>query len=260
MAHAFHGHVHAVVYGRVYDPSVWFYFPVTLAIKLPDATLLALVVVPLLRWRVLANPAVAVVTVLLLFSLTMKVQIGIRLVFPLVAFLALWLAVAATRPHPGLGVRGRRLAVGLLILATAYSAVEAVRAWPDGLRYANRLHGGPDAMALQLADSNADWGQGLPELRAWWEHSGRPPLVVWYYGTDPQLKRQPVPSVSLHDWPDPSAAEVRRRVGDAYFAVTFTFLVCSGDTRPAAQETAAWLRSLTPVARTRTAFIYRLPP
>jgi len=153
----------------------------------------------------------------------------------------------------------RKLAVACAGCAIVYSGIEAISVWPDGIRYVNRVSGGPDQGASILADSNYDWGQGLSELDEWWHQSGEPHLRIWYYGTDPRRWEPRFHPLLVHSLPDSSISSVQREVGDAYFAVSVTLLHDCPDRRPATLETITWLKSLVPVARTRTAFIYKLP-
>ncbi len=254
--HGMKGHDSAFVLGDYYPTSVWFYFPVTLAVKLPDSTLALLLLAALFRrlgWR---SPAVWAALVLLLFSLTTRVQIGIRIVFPLVAFLliALGVALAPTGESP----TRRRLGWIAGFAAMVYSAALCVNCWPDGIRFTNRVWGGSDRGAALLADSNYDWGQGLPDLKRWWSANGEPLLFVWFYGSDPQQLLSPFHRLPLNEMQWNSEAVVRGTVGDGYLAVSVSLLNACPDRRPQTLETIAWLKSLTPVARTRTAFIYKL--
>jgi hypothetical protein len=246
-----------VVYGQTFGGPVWFYFPASLLIKLPDATLLAVLVLALVRPRGVWHAGGWVTLALLLFSLTTKVQIGLRLVFPVVVFLLVTLASGAVREVATPDRWRRRIATAAVVLAVVYAAVSAVLVWPDGIRHVNRLHGGPDRGAELLSDSNHDWGQGLPELREWWATHGEPPLHVWYFGFDPACHHPPFINLAIHTLSDRSPAEVRRRVGSGYLAVSTTLLHVTPDRRPETDETRRWLRSLTPVARTRTMYIYR---
>ncbi|MFO0848850.1 MAG: hypothetical protein U0871_09895 [Gemmataceae bacterium] len=72
--------------------------------------------------------------VLLLFSLNTRVQIGVRLVFPLVMFLLVALAAASQK-----GLLTRLLAWA----AVGWTAWVSVGVWPDGVRHVNRLRGDP---------------------------------------------------------------------------------------------------------------------
>src|SRR5262249_54850617 len=91
--HNIHGHG-AYLLGHTDTRALWYYFPVVLTIKLSTALLLTVVVVAGLRLRALANWAMMTALVLLGFSLTWRVQIGIRLVLPLVAIAIVGLAGA----------------------------------------------------------------------------------------------------------------------------------------------------------------------
>src|SRR5262249_24332446 len=76
--------------------------------------------------------------------------------------------------------------------AVLWSAGSALAVWPDGLRYVNRLWGGPDEGYRLVSDSNYDWGQGLKELAAWQRRQGVPELDVWDFGADPAVRRPPL--------------------------------------------------------------------
>ncbi len=185
----------------------------------------------------------------LLFSLTCRVQIGVRLVFPLVAFLVLAVSGAVSSSS-------RRRWFGWL--AVAASAVVAIFAAPHGLRYQNQLWGGASRAGDNLTDSNCDWGQGVPELREWWRTAGEPPLTVWYYGTDPNAFRPPFHAVPLHVLPDRSPEFVTRTSAGGYFAVGRTFLTACPDRRPDMLALIDWLKGQQPVAEVGCFVVYLL--
>ncbi len=68
--------------GEVRPRAIWYYFPVALSIKMTLAALLLPLVVAAIRPRALRNWAVVAALVLLLFSLTSRVQIGVRMLLP----------------------------------------------------------------------------------------------------------------------------------------------------------------------------------
>lgn len=252
--HNVRGHHGAFVAGGWHRRAVWYYFPVALSIKLPDPTLLLLGVLLLARPRALLNPAGWAALALLAFSLNARVQIGVRLVFPLVAFLVVALAVAAAAPGPR-----RRFTLTAGLLALAASIAVAAAAWPDGLRYINRLWGGTARGPDLLADSNYDWGQSLPELKAWMAANEPPPVYVWYYGGDWAVMRPPFRVLMVHQMPEVTPEKVRQAVGDGYLAVSVSLLSACPDRRPELLAVIDWLKSLEPVDRTPTFVIYRLP-
>ena len=107
-----------------------------------------------------------------------RVDMGVRVVLPAVPFLYL-LASGLAAPSC---CRFARLAV--LAACLAWCAGAAERASPYEVAYFNELAGGPVAGAKHLADSNLDWGQGLPALKEWMDREGVDAVYLAYFGTD----------------------------------------------------------------------------
>ena len=55
---------------------------------------------------------------------------------------------------------------------------------PNEIAYFNELAGGPVGGAKHLADSNLDWGQGLPALKEWMDREGVDRVYLAFFGTD----------------------------------------------------------------------------
>lgn len=236
------------VLGITHPRAVWYYFPVALAIKLGLPVLALLAGLAVFRRRALGNGLLAAAALLLLFSVTYRVQIGVRLVLPLVGLLMTGLAVAAVTAFPE---RSRIF----LFAAPALLALESASAFPDALRFTNALWGGMETGHLRLSDSNADWGQGLPALAAWAENRGVARLDVWYFGTDPRIDRPPFRMVRLHEAPGPRLADALPMVSSRYLAVGTTVLWGSYlDAK--GRAVAAELRAVPPAARASTFLIY----
>jgi hypothetical protein len=242
--------------GVRYPRAVWYYFPVALSIKLsvPALALAALLVVA--RPRSLWHPLGLATLLFLLFSLNCRVQIGIRLVFPLVVILLVTLAVGAARASEAWSNRGKGILLTVLVVALAYPAYTA---WPDGLRYANELWGGPDNTHLYLADSNSDWGQGAKDLDRWTEAHGLPKAKVWYYGMDPVIASDPERLLALHDFRNyniESPGDTWKYVRGTVVAVGTTLL--HGD--PAITRTmpnvVEFFRGQQPIGHSRNFYIY----
>lgn len=153
--------------GRPGNHGWWYYFPVALAVKTPIPLLLlaavgAAEVIRGLRdrrdWRA-AVPLVAAIAMLAV-AMSVRVDLGVRLVLPLYPLLAIVAAQGALR----LWQRSTRLApraalAGLMV----WTVIGAVRSYPDYLSYFNVLAGAhPERI---LVDSNLDWGQDLYRLR-----------------------------------------------------------------------------------------------
>ena len=181
-------------------------------------------------------------------------QIGVRLVFPLVVFLAISLAAAWPPTRQGVGVR---------LLTLLLIGVETLNAGAGRLPFANALWGGPSRAHEILADSNADWGQGLPDLAAWRDQQAIPdgvPLYVWYYGADPAILLHPFQVKMVHTWPDPTPERLTRETANGYLAVSLSLLDASPDRRPRTVALTEWLKSQPVVGQTDCFRVYRLTP
>src|SRR5262249_17230155 len=151
----------------------WFYFPLTLAIKLTVAWLGLIALLLLWQPRAMANWPCMTAAVLLLLSTTFKVQLGVRYLLPLYALVAVGLAVAAVATVPAAAPAWpRRAAVAAVAGALVWSTVASVRVWPDGLAYVNELWGGTAEGYRLVGDSNYDWGQGVKQLARWQAQHG----------------------------------------------------------------------------------------
>jgi len=235
------------VLGQYHTRAVWYYFPVVFAMKLPEVVLVGLVPAAFLQRR---SELVRLIVALGLFSLLCRVQIGLRLLFPLVVLISLLMAVSIANAK-----RWQVLASAILLIGVAWS----MASWhPHGLMHRNRFWGAPEASAEQLADSNADWGQGLPELRDWHEANGRPPMTVWYGGADPAILSHPFRIVQLNQHPVPSLDVLKRATQQGgVFALSANLRIACPDRRPETLAVLDELNAMTPIARTRTFWIYR---
>jgi hypothetical protein len=253
--HNFRGHPSNTL-GEWYPRSIWFHFPVLLTIKLTLVTLGLTVGLLVTRLRSLWTPLGLAALLLLLFSLNCRVQIGVRLVFPLVAFILLTLAVGLTRATASWSGRRRTAALAALSLACVYPAATI---WPDGLRYANELWGGPEKATPLLADANYDWGQGLKDLDQWTAEHGLPTTRVWYYGMDPVMGTGNPRLMRLHDkdeWPARTPADVANHVRGKVVAVGNSLRYGYPGLTPQMPVVLEFFRGQEPVGRTRTFLVY----
>jgi hypothetical protein len=121
-----------------------------------------------------------------------RVDLGIRVVLPVLPFLYVLAA--------GLACAGCCRVAGRVLLAAcvAWCALSASRGDPFPLSYFNELAGGPRGALRFVADSNIDWGQGLPELKKYLDATGTGPVYLSYFGTDrPEahgIRFQPLPT------------------------------------------------------------------
>jgi hypothetical protein len=164
----------------------WYYFPIALLVKTPVPLLIlgvvgAAAVMHSLRRRRRWQDAVPLLSAatMILISLAVKVDIGVRLILPVFPLLAIVGAQGVSdmlRRNASLATRGFAGA------ALAIAAVIPVLSHPDHLAYFNLLAG--NAPARILVDSNLDWGQDLYRLRDTIAARGINDTVrVAYFGT-----------------------------------------------------------------------------
>jgi hypothetical protein len=243
------------------DPrAVWYYFPVLLTIKLSLPLLAAPGVVALVNRRSLVNWACAAAAVLLVFSVFCRVQIGIRLLLPLVALTIVGLGAGAVQAWQSAGTVGKRGLAAVVTLGLVWTAGSAAWVWPDGLCYTNEFWGGTSRGYLCASEANYDWGQGLKELERWRRETHVGDLDVWYFGTDPELKRLPMRPLPLHTIPAATTDEVLDRLRGKRLAVGTTLLYGVMPTSASHQAALDLLRSCRPVDRTATFLIYDFTP
>jgi hypothetical protein len=167
--------------GISYTGTRWWFWPVSLVIKFPAATL-ALLVAGALAWywtdraaRQRALLAVGMLAApLAVFTIASPLNIGVRLLLPVIA---LWAAaasavvpvVAALRPP------ARRAAGAAVAALLAAGATTTALSFPGSLAWTAPPFTPGYAAAT---DSNIDWGQGLYALQAW--SPGRHPWVSYF--------------------------------------------------------------------------------
>jgi hypothetical protein len=235
--------------------ALWYYFPVVLTIKLSVPALLGITWLLLFRARALANWAMLSAGALLLFSLTCRVQLGIRIILPLVALALVGLAAAAVQFVRDCSSRWRQLGAAGLTVAVAWTAGAAFMVWPNGLCYVNELWGGTASGYRLVSESNYDWGQGLKELARWRDAHAVCNLDVWYYGTDPSYQRFAFGDTDWHGLASTDGSEILTRERGHWLAVSTTVLYGYQITE-ADRHATAYLRSRCPAARTATFLIY----
>jgi dolichyl-phosphate-mannose-protein mannosyltransferase len=274
LKHNVRGHG-AFLLGRVYPRAIWYYFPVVFAIKASGGALVALAVAAgaVVARRATANPALVAAALMLAVSPLFRVQTGIRMILPVVAFAIVGASAAIAQvARDGRPSIRRSMQIGALALVV-WSALSVARAWPDAIRFANAFAGGTDHAYRLVSDSNYDWGQGLPELARRLE--GRPPPLVWYWGSDPATRQGPWQALDVRSLARATADDLRRLLDERDLAVGATMLegtVLAAGSRIApedreAQQTAERLRTILRgrswAWRTRTFFVYessRNPP
>jgi hypothetical protein len=194
-----HGDGVAYLLGEI-SPRGWIhYFLIALVVKLPLGLIVAVSVstVSLLDRRLHASiqprELFLIIPQLVFFFLASwsRVNVGVRAVLPLFPFLYLLAS--------GLAATGSWWVMwrSILVVSLTWCGVTAWQASPYEISYFNELVGSPTKGMHYLADSNLDWGQGLPALKEWMKNAGVEIVYLAYFGTDrPEtygIRYQPLP-------------------------------------------------------------------
>ena len=206
--------------GQRRHTGVWYFFPVTLAVKTPLAMLLMLLWAPWLvrvRGRAGVATAVAFSAGILLFAMTSRINIGVRHVLPVYVGFAIvcGAAVAGVLQQPSDQepsdhqssdkVKPRRWQpVQFTMLALLMWHV-ASGAWqhPDYLPYTNEIAGNhPEDF---VGDSDLDWGQDMKRLGEYFARIGVSEVTFRPYNiTYVTMGGPPLPRMLPGEWDHPS--------------------------------------------------------
>lgn len=182
----------AFLLGQRSTKGWWYYFPVAFALKTPLPALAALI------WAWASNawrrpcraewPLLLVPALYFALSMGSVLNIGYRHLLPILPFL--WTYVGRVIPQSGGGPRLRRQGWARLSMAVLalWLGVGTLRLAPNYLAFFNELAGGPDGGWRYLVDSNLDWGQELPSIKAYLDRE-EPARVhlSWFGSTYPHL-------------------------------------------------------------------------
>ena len=176
----------AFFFGEYSWHNWWGYFPLAFLIKTPVGTLV-LVTISLVFYRS-GSPLgyrqalflVLPVTLIFLAMTQAKTNIGLRHILPVYPFLFVLASRTAT-----LRLRRPSLALLLIGIPLACTAISSLRIAPHQLAYFNESVGGPEQGYRYLSDSNLDWGQDLKGLKAYIEREKLPIIYLSYFGTAP---------------------------------------------------------------------------
>jgi 4-amino-4-deoxy-L-arabinose transferase-like glycosyltransferase len=123
-------------------------------------------------------------------SISSHLNIGQRHLMPVYPVLFILAGVLGRAFEKPLGAR-----TVLVCFLIVWHAAESLAIYPHYLAYFNELAGGPEGGRSRLVDSNLDWGQDLPGLRAWLDRNRKPGEAVYlaYFGTgEPHYYHLPV--------------------------------------------------------------------
>ena len=109
-----------------------------------------------------------------------------------------------------------------------------------------------------MSDSNLDWGQGIPDLKAWHAANGEPMTWVWYFGTDPAVGAPPFQQFQLEQQKPEltTPEELRKAIGPRVLAVGWTVITLHPDGPPPKVMALKYLKTRRPLAHTATFVLY----
>lgn len=230
------GHV-AYLLGEQRSQGWWYYFPIALAVKTPlpiIGLVLLLVALGIRSPRSLTQPRhyllYAPILLYLLWSLTSRINIGVRHVIPMIPLTII--AVASLVPS------ARRTWQKLVLVGlTAAMPVIAIAAWPNTIGYFNAFAGGTTGGHRIILDSNLDWNQDLWRLRDYLQVRSLPPAMIALFGS--------VPTEVVHPHPEriPTDSDVAANGRPRGLVIISKGILYSVD------MPFVWLRNLQPTGR-----------
>lgn len=254
MAHAVEGH-RAYLLGGLSDTGWRTYYLVAFAVKNTPGFLLALAMAVAVAVKTRAWRGVgwhwAIPAVLVFAAVSMgRIDIGERYILPVHPYLIL--LAAASVPRILIWRRGPWVLGVVLALHAVPSLLVAPRGY---LTYFNTLAGGAGEGHRVLADSNLDWGQDLPRLKAWMERQGIDEIQLAYHGSDDpeRLGLRALDLPGVHLYPGRPAAHPFEGI----VAVSPNLLL--GIVDPKGPNPYPALRRRRPDDRAGIFFIYRMP-
>ncbi len=201
--HNAEGHA-SYILGQRHHLGVWYFFPVTLAVKTPLAML------PLVCWslwaawhkRLRVAAPLAYCAVILVIAMSSRINLGVRHVLPIYVGLAVIGGVASAallRRSPGRWA-GRWLIVRVAVLFALFGwqVVSGALAHPDYLSYTNEItRGRPEAF---VAESDLDWGQDMHRVGDFLEKAGATEVAFTPYNVTYLQAGHAFPKVTYSDW------------------------------------------------------------
>jgi 4-amino-4-deoxy-L-arabinose transferase-like glycosyltransferase len=163
----------AYFFGKIYPHGTWLYFPGVIAIKstLPFLLLLLLTAALIAMRRFHCWREILFLTIppaiYLAIAMSSQMNIGVRHILPMYAFLYVLVAGAAS-----ILIRRNKRWLYVVFVLLFWQAFSALHVFPTYMAYANELWGGAANTHKYLGDSNVDWGQQLIATRRYLSRHG----------------------------------------------------------------------------------------
>ena len=241
----------AFLLGQYSETGWWYYFFVVLFLKTPLPALVAFVVstgiaVKNRHHRNINLFLFIPVLVLLTAASVNKVNLGIRLILPILPLACVAIGQLALLPQ----LRSRMAQV-FLALGLLWYASSATRIHPHYISYFNEIVG-PEEGYNYLSDSNLDWGQDLPRLALYLKEQGVEGILLAYYGLDSiqyyGVKAQYLPIGDRHQDENARSRSQGYICGERPRLLAISATVLKGVTLDN-HQTYKWLEEMKPVRR-----------
>jgi hypothetical protein len=188
------------ILGERHHFGVWYFFPVTLAVKTPLAMLVLLAWTLAIAWgkRLKIAAPVAYAAVILAIAMSSRINIGVRHVLPLYASFAVIAGVGAAEILRG----AKRPAIALVCALFAWQIVSGALAHPDYLSYTNEItRGRPENF---VAESDLDWGQDMHKVGDFLKRAGATEVSFTPYNVTYLQAGHAFPKCTFSDWYRPA--------------------------------------------------------
>ncbi|MFH1597643.1 MAG: glycosyltransferase family 39 protein [Patescibacteria group bacterium] len=208
--HNHFGHT-SYLLGQHSDFGWWYYFPIAFLVKTPIAITLLIIfstvflflrgvnrtkdklkgttqklvtkiksfldLVPFVYWALFIS-----ITFYFGWTLSSKLNIGIRHLLPIFPFIFIFIALFLGRL-----LKNQKILTGIAALLCIQLLISSFWIYPHYLSYFQELVGGPQRGHRYLTDSNIDWGQGLIQLKNYMDANGLDSIYLHYFGSvDPR--------------------------------------------------------------------------
>jgi 4-amino-4-deoxy-L-arabinose transferase-like glycosyltransferase len=197
------GHA-SYILGRQHHFGVWYFFPVTLAVKTPLAMIL------LLGWslwtarrkRLSVAAPLGYCAVILAIAMSSRINLGVRHVLPIYVGLAvIGGAASAALLRQARGITAGRwagLGASLLFALFGWQVVSGALAHPDYLSYTNEItRGHPEEF---VAESDLDWGQDMHRVSDFLIKAGATEVAFTPYNVTYLEAGHAFPKVTYSNW------------------------------------------------------------
>ncbi len=195
------GHA-SYILGQRHHFGVWYFFPVTLAVKTPLALLILLAWSLWIAWRKrlkIAAP-LAYAVVILAIAMSSRINIGVRHVLPIYVSFAVISGVGAAellRTAPA-----KRFATCALFALFGWQVISGALSHPDYLPYTNEItRGRPEDF---VAESDLDWGQDMHRVGDFLKRAGATEVSFTPYNVTYLKAGHAFPKDTFSDWYHPA--------------------------------------------------------